>query len=164
MPVKAEFTTRQLDGAIARLQTAIDVVKESVAKLSQMEADLAALVRAQQLIEEFNAQDAAEAAAKRSGAGSVSEPTSSDERTLADKIDSVLRDDEPMHADEIVRQLANTNTISNKNTVAGTMLRYEGKRFKRVAPNTFIRFKGNHEMRLGPNHSFLDVDYASQEN
>ena len=123
---------KTLDAAIAAKEQELDRLKKAVSELPGIESDLAALIRARQIL----------------NGGSPATATQSETRTgrlsVADATERILRDATELHANEITAQLHEKFGIeTSKAVVVGTILRYakEERRFKRTRPNTFALLK-----------------------
>jgi hypothetical protein len=116
---------RELEEAITRKRSEVERLRASVAMLPQAEADLTALLRAQQIL--------AGGEAPR-----LETPPAADKgTTLADKIATVLPHEGGMHVHQIIERLAQRGSVVSKGNVVNTILRNAGKRFTRTGPNTF---------------------------
>jgi hypothetical protein len=123
---------RELDEAIARKQMEVDKLRSAAAQLPQAEADLAHMVRTQQIL-----------AGDEPSKPAASPIPIQSQGTMADKIAAVIPPGGSMHVRDIVLRLAERGTNTKTNNVLNAIMRHQGTRFARTAPNTFAVIKEN---------------------
>jgi hypothetical protein len=124
-----------LSEAIAQRQAKLARMQQLIEKMREMEADLNALLRAQQILNEANDVEGS------AGGGKTGGTTGGEQSSLVDKIEAVMEPGEKLHADVILMRLRASGTMTSKNSVVNTLLRLATRqeRFRHAGPNIFER-------------------------